>query len=900
MVDVEGLQKFKRRLTDQCTVCPVEEVRNVEWLLRESLSKILKVENEQFSSIFEEYPDLKFYPTVNDIEKAIHSRETFGVTTNFKSYKLFTCPVLLGGKMYQLITSGCEYVDKDSWDLTNWSAPPCLFCNSNLTITCVIVRGRIYTLSQLAWTDYNRVVYIKKEGFLLYRKKPLTQMKEYEYPILQDFKGMTESLSTCFGNKKMFHAGFIFTSMLKQTISDINKLFDKPKKNVLIRQLIKIQRKRINTGAVDCIIGKNTLFNFPESNKSILSKTYNMNNVGRYKVINKIDYTTVCKSLQIDTLTTKYSKKIAIDLQKADIGFICLVASSEQSPGTTSLETALGCIISSENDCIPVHTLLYELNKRTIDLKEIRVKTDCDLKDKRWLYVIVNQSLYKHTLILSKSSDFIHWILKLRQDLKAISPFVEVYPVSERLYCIYSLHLTLYKIFHDGLPYSAMETTDLFIEMISENYNYHGGSALLIPNLNCNNLVRNTMIIHSIKNCISGHTDSKLKNEVYLLNKYELIKGVPFYCIKGNILIFPMEFNIEDAVMVNAESRELFSICHKMTLPLQLENPHFIKILIETFPVGIKPFMVIAKFTCDRIVHIGKHLSTSTDPFNKDVTNLIFTPNPDLIKEKDLILNEARITQSNENQIYIDFQINYIQEVVPGTKVFVFNGAQKSVIGCIVPKENIPILHNSPNLEDISNINVDLIQNPYSLKRLSMNFLYTPEHFKFFNDCFSVSAIDRLNVLLGKKDYYVSDPKTGRFYVDIYGSPVKAILYEGYIGIMRQNPYALIHSADIDNTSINTITGQPEVRYQQSQNNNFNSHPYGIGDTERDVATGLSINHFIEERYDLSDACPVVLENSDHEKVCVPGSKSLKRVLDNLALTGVEFDFLIKHIETDF
>jgi len=75
----------------------------------------------------------------------------------------------------------------------------------------------------------------------------------------------------------------------------------------------------------------------------------------------------------------------------------------------------------------------------------------------------------------------------------------------------------------------------------------------------------------------------------------------------------------------------------------------------------------------------------------------------------------------------------------------------------------MPILHNTACLLDVADANVDIIQHPFSLKRLGFNFIFTPEISSLYNECFNISTYDRIKVLEKKRDYYVSNPMTKNF-----------------------------------------------------------------------------------------------------------------------------------------
>ena len=734
----------------------------------------------------------------------------------------------------------------------------------------------------------------------MFNKRPNITINESNFPILKDFFNIKTLLKTSIGNRKIFHGGYIFTELLKQTMADVKKISTLTKRNVFVKQINKTQTKRINTGAIDAVIGRNTIFNMIDCQDFNSNNKFYGNNVGRYKVITKLDMTAFSKALQLDTLTTLYSKKLPVDFKIEDLGFIDMISSSENSPGISCLETVIGTFISSVNDCMPQHEIENVLGKY-VNLVETRGNDMINLKT-CW-YVIINQSIFRHEI--NSNFLFIHkWIYFLRKLLKNLVPCIEVYHVSERLYIIYSLPLTIYKILPDGMAYSAMEVSsseNILIDIVSKDCNLHGPTALLIFNLNSNHLIRNTMISHAIKQCVSGLISSPfLKNETTLLqrNRYQLIKGVPFYCTKANVLILPLEYNIEDSCVMNAKAvfkKKLFTVDHRLTLTLHLENVSLARVLINKFPIKIKPNLVLFKFNYAIIVHVGKHLSVIPDPFDNNIMNLIWTPNTDLINNKSVFLHGIELN-FNVN-FYCDVSISYEQDASCGTKIFILNGAQKSVVGHILKNNQMPRLHNTMSLEDVANIDIDIIQHPFSLKRLGFNFLFTPEISAIYNECFQYTAYDKLKVLESKKDFYVSDPVTNRFYVaGKDGLPIKALLYEGYIVIMgKQNPYSLIHSAEVNSTPINALTGQPEVRYQKYSNKN--NHAFGLSESEREILLALGVNSFVEEMYDLSDSKNITLENNKGDKVCVPLSTSAARVLDMLSLSGTNVDFSIKDVE---
>ena len=161
MVDVQGLERFKWRLTEKtpCTLCMSHNVvvLNAEWCMRESLTRILKNETEQFDDIFETFKDIIFYATTKNVMSAINKRETLGVYTIFLGYELFQCPVLVGSKMFSLITKFSE-VNYNTWKSHSWHPLKYLFCDcdnrNQIKPTLFIVRGKIYTLGQLACKNY--------------------------------------------------------------------------------------------------------------------------------------------------------------------------------------------------------------------------------------------------------------------------------------------------------------------------------------------------------------------------------------------------------------------------------------------------------------------------------------------------------------------------------------------------------------------------------------------------------------------------------------------------------------------------------------------------------------------------------------------------------------------------
>lgn len=905
MVDVKGLNKFKWRITDEpCNCSGNRTVSNFEWNVRESLVRILRVESEQFDCIFNRFPSLVFYPTSKSIDNAINKRETLGVYTLHFGYQLFNCPILVGSKMFFLLAN-YDQIDFKLWSDIHWKESlKCLLCgyHNEPKPTTFFIKGKCYTLGLLAWTNYDKIVCLrKKRGITLFKKRPNVTITAEDFPILNDFNDIKHLLERCIGNRRIFHGGYIFTEMLKQTLVDVNKVLKLPKRNLFIKQINKTQTKRVNMGVIDAIIGRNTVFNMQDclDSAAINPKFYN-NNIGRYKVLTKLDVTTYSKTLQLDILTTLYSKKIPIDFKIEDCGFICITSSSENSPGMNGLESVIGTFISSEKDCMPqqqIESLLHNYVKLNA-----LISNECCSQD-MWWYVIINQSVYKHS---PREVTIEQWTVFLRQILKSIYPCIEVYHVSSRLYTIYSLPLTMYKILPDGYAYSAMEVSrseNLMTEIISE-CNLHGPTSLLIFNLNSNNLVRNTMITHAIKQCVSGITAWPfLKNERLLLKKniYQLIKGVPFFCLKANILILPLEYNIEDSCVLNANSvykKKLFTTDNIVTVTLHLQQVSLIQVLVNKFPVLIKPNIVLLKFKSDKVIHLGKYLSINPDSLNKQVMNLIWTPNPDLIKTKKIYLNSIQLNYDDSANLYCDISISYQQDGCLGTKLFILNGAQKSVVGHILKAKNMPKLHNSLSLDDVEELDIDIIQHPFSLKRLAFNFLFTPEISALYNECFQVTPYDKLKVLQSKKDFFVSDPVTKSFYVNGKdGSPIKAILYEGFVVIMgKQNPYGLIHSAEAGSTPTSALTGQPEVSYQKYSNRN--NHAFGLSESEREVLIALGLNCFIEEMYDLSDSTNITLENRRGESVNIPCSTSAARVLDMLSLVGVDVNFSVKNIES--
>lgn len=913
MVDISGLKLFKWRLVEKPCNCSCNEtVSNFEWNIRESLLRILRVEREQFDSIFKSFPSVVFIRGCKSIDCSINKRETMGVIAKYFDQQLFNCPVLVGGKMFFLLTQN-DYIDSKLWNDYKWEdSLKCLLCgyNNKAKPTTFFIKGKCYTLGQLAWTNYEKIVCLKKRGGItLFKKKPNLIVSVKSCPILNDFNNIRHLLASSIGNRKIFHGGFIFTEMLKQTLSVVQSVFQLPKNKLFINQINKTQTKRINTGTIDAVIGRNTVFNMQDSLQDSTmgtnSKFYN-SNIGRYKTLSKLDITTYSKTLQLDILTTMYSKKISIDFKIEDLGFIDITSSSENSPGISGLESVLGTFISSKKDCMP-HDEIETCLSRYVDLKLLSFDNYsgwCLNNSSSWWYVIINQNIYTH---LPKCNSIKEWSDNLRKILKSIYPCVEVYHISNRLYTIYSLPLTMYKILPDGFAYSAMEVAQsekLFMDIISEDCNLHGPTSLLIFNINCNNLVRNTMIAHAIKQCVSGLSAWPfIKNERLLLKKnaYQLIKGVPFYCLKANILILPLEHNIEDSCVVSANTiykKNLFTTNNKVTVTLHLQKVSIVKILIKKLPTLIKPNMVLLKFKSDKISHLGKYLSTVSDPLNKEITNLIWTPNPDLIKTKNVYLNEIQLNYDSFDNLYCDITISYNQYGCLGTKIFILNGAQKSVIGHILDEDHMPILHNSLSMNDIVHHDIDIIQHPFSLKRLAFNFLFTPEISALYNECFNYTPYDKLKVLESKRDYFVSDPIFKSFYVDTDGNPIKAILYEGFVVIMgKQNPHALIHSAEAESTPISILTGQPEVSYQKYSNKN--NHAFGLSESEREVLVALGLNSFIEEMYDLSDSTNITLENNVGDTMCIPFSTSAARVLDMLSLVGVDIKFSVDNIDSD-
>ena len=909
MVDVEGLRKFNWRLVDTGCSCASEVVNNFEWNVRETLSRILLHENIQYESIFEEFPDLVFHSVSSNIQSAVDNRMTFGVYTVFKGHELFHCPVLMGSKMFQIIEErGRAPVDINTWKEYIWKVPRCLLCcKTEYVLTMFIVKGRLYNLGSLAWTNYERVIWTRKQnGIVLFRKQPNAMLTEGTCPLIKDFVGMKNLLTNCIGNKKLASGGYIFPQLFRQTIRAIMRVCESKRGRVYVKAIINETRKNVHTGRVDSVIGQATAFNFHNGYKTggvNSEKHYNVNNVGRYKVLNKLDATATTRAFQLDTLTKLYSKKIKNDLRKEDIGFLDLVTTSESAPGITGLELVLGTFISSPNDVMSFDDLVTTIGRAVGD-NLIRCSDNENGEAPHYYYVIINQTLFKHVKLETNLDE---WVATIRPILKNIRPCVEVYKISERLYYVLSIPQTIFKIYKDGYVYSAMEvatSSTMYNEILQSNVNIHGPSAVFVFNLNSNHLVRNATIINAVRQCVTGMSSGLLKNETIMLKGQPMVGGIPFYCIKANVLVLPMEYNVEDACVLNAKSvfdKNLFTILNKVTTTVQLEGGvEFTRPLIVKFPTTLRAGIALLKYKCENTVRIGKHLNVKTDVLegDNDIMVVTWNPNNDLIGGGVVCLESIRIhKQDGESFCYCDFQVSYYQRATLGTKLFILNGGQKMVVGKILRGDRMPRLYNSPSISDPAmGVDVDIVQHPFSLKRLSFNFLYTPDICALYNECFDTTPEQKLHVLLNKRmDYYVNDPTTNRFYVDEAGWPIKALLYQAFVVLMNNNnPHNLLHKAD-ENTTRNEMTNQPQVNYQRFHTTNNNC--YGLTDAERDVLVGLGLNSFIELMGDLSDSSFCVLENSVGERVCVPMPHSATRVMDMLRLAGINIGFSVKDVE---
>jgi hypothetical protein len=925
MVDVRGLVTVPAHRewqikTERCNMCPVSTpkmVLDLEWSLRNSIQQTLILENENYNLLFEKHPKLEIkcnVPLVDDpLEFALRGRTTLGVFATVGDWKTPVYPILFQGKMFQIIFNArIGTITKEVWDSFRQSQLDCLFCggakgNDNIIWPSIfLLKGKLYTVGNLAWANFNRVIDTAKLGGpIMYTRNETLSLENCTF--LHEFKPFADLLKKTIGNKRVFNSSLI-SKMFYQCVVDLHKhisVVDKTRLDFRVRNFLRRQCTILNTGILDSVIGKRT--NFLASLKE--NRHFDQFRTGRFKNITKIDYTLICKLFNLDIMVSRYAKKIPIEFCDADLGFICPVSTSEQNPGLMNLEIVIGTFISCEEDVVPGgdRQIVEILQTSTrlgggVRFELVTEPTEIILPNPEnpGRIVIINNSIYKDINSIFKCSDMARWIEKLRQVLKLKFRCIEVYAISETLYVIYSYTNTLFRYMSNGLAYSAMELAlDSVVQRRLENDNLHGPSCATIPFINCNKSSRNTFIVHSTRQTIGYNMSSKydfLTHRIDLLSKEAPICELPFWLQRVNVLMIPQPYNVADSFILSSRSvieKDLFTFKHTyianvLIRTLSCNDTIFARAMVDRYP-NIKPGMVFMKFTNTKnltIINVGKHLSLVDDPDSKSITNIIWNPNVHFIdKGVQVDLIETTVCfYKLENQLSYSFKIVFLERPKVGSKVVI--NCQKGIIGRIYEQNELPELIDIETGQEFTN-EIDIVQSPMSIKRLAFNFLYSSSEDEnvYLKDCFDHTTAKKLRLLESRKDYFIKNKSTGEFYLDLSGKKSKAIVYTAFAMYMwKQSPSTVLHSAELGKTSTNELTTQPECRNVKYSNSN--SHAFGLSESERETLGCLGSNSVIESLYDMSDPEFMTLDG-----IVNPLSESTKRVLDMLYLNNLNFNF---------
>lgn len=905
MVDVCGFQNSANRewclKTQPCRVCQSKKnsiVANLEWSLRNSLTNILVCEVDMFTSLFEKFPDLVLYSNHDSanysdpLRFSLVCKETFGVYAIVHDHKTPVYPILVGGKMYTLILNNNSVITKSIWSSEEWSGLDCIFCSlKNVWPTTFIVKGKYFSIGLLAWTNYLRVNSNKKHGLVMYTKGNVYTPSNC--PLLQKYVRLSDNLRQNIGNKRIFHGGYVFVKLLENCLSDLyricNSLSSKPLVVNKMRKYIRQNNINLNTGVIDSVIGKRTKFIYhTKSGNSIQSGIQNITRTGRFKEIIKIDYILICKLFQLENMTSLYAKKIPIDYHDSDTGFICPIATSEHYPGILNLEPVIGIFISSISDCVPDDVIEKYLSTVTTDL-QLYDFMDCQTD---W-YLIINQKIYVHAPLDGQTLQ--EWVIFLRKELKRKYMCIEIYPIDNNLYVIHSLENTMYKFMPDGLAYTAMELSTL--NTFEDMTNILGPTCALIPFISCNKSTRNTFMVHALrqaagKNILREGEFECISHTVDLKNPKAMVEGIPFWTEEANILILPEPFNIEDAFVVSKDSVEkgLFNTEHTqvITIIFDIIQNNSTRNLITAIPCEIRKQLALFKYakTGAAVISSNKNLLLECDPDDNSINRALWLPNSCSIPDRGVKIVKFVRAQHDSKEFY-HYTIRYTEKPTLGSKIVVLDGCNKGIISNFLSKDDLPeLIDQSGRAIDID---IDIIQNPTSIKRLALNFLYTGEEV-YLNDSFKHTVNEKIKLLQQKPDYLVRNKKTKVLYHDSEGRPVRAILYRAFVLYMwKQTPSSFLHSAELNITPINNLTGQPECRNNREYNKNC--HAFGFTEMEREVLIGLGANSLLESLHSCSDPGNMTVTEEDGSTVQFPLSVSTRRALDMCFLNGINFNF---------
>lgn len=909
MVDVSGFQNSSNRewcmKTQPCQLCRGTNdsmVGNLEWSLRNSLTNILVCEIDMFSSLFEHFPDLILYSgndsanNTDPLQFSLICKETLGVYAVVHEHKTPIYPVLVGGKMFTLIVNNNRIITKSVWFSKKWNGLECIFCSlKDIWPTTFIVKGKYFCIGLLAWTNYLRVNSNKKHGLVMYTKGAIYNPSNC--PILQKYVNLSENIRNNVGNKKIFHGGNVFVKLLENCLNDLSRMHNsssisRSMVDNKMRKYIRQHNINLNTGVIDAVIGKRTKFiHHAKSGNSMQSSFQNINRTGRFKEVTKIDYILICKLFQLENMTSLYAKKIPIDYHDSDIGYLCPTATSEHYPGILNLETVIGTFISSISDYISNDTIEKYLVSIDVDLKQY----DFNDSEKDW-YLIINQKMYMHSPRFSQTLR--DWVIFLRNELKRIYMCIEIYPVDSNLYVIHSLENTLYKFMPDGLTYTAMELSTLNI--FEDMPNILGPTSALIPFISCNKGTRNTFMVHALrqaagKSIIRKETFDCLSQRVDLKRPIAMIEGIPFWTEKANILILPDPHNIEDAFVVSKESVKK-GLCntehtHVITVVFDIIQNNSTRNLITIFPCEIRKKLALFKYTKTGAVVISsnKNLLLENDPDDSYIGRAIWLPNSCSIPDRGVKIIKF-VRARNASKEFYHYVISFTEKPTLGSKIVILHGCQKGVISNFLSKDDLPELVDQ--FGHTIDVDIDIIQNPTSIKRLAFNFLYAGADV-YLNDSFKHTVDEKIKLLQQKPDYLVRNKKTKVLYHDSNGQPIKAILYSAFILYMwKQTPSSFLHSAELNITPINNLTGQPECRNNREFNKN--SHAFGISEMERETLVAIGTNSLLQSLHSCSDPDYMVVTEKDGETVQFPLSVSTRRALDMCFLYGINLNFNFK------
>ena len=250
MIDGTGLfNNTHRRWTllsdEECSNCLRKNKNDslLELFLRFRLSHILRIEEENFTILFEKYPGIIFNPSFSldnvssfsdIIEHAIKQKLTVGVgfqllpelrdVSKYTSNN-FCIPILIFGKMWQLISKHLMSNDKNPIviDIEQWTgfSPQrlkCLACNNypyGIYPGNFIVNQNILYMKTFVWMDKRRPHTSRKLGddrIIMYKNSNIIS-----WPIWGKKRQRVNRL----GNMAFFTSGEIFTTFIDIIISKI-------------------------------------------------------------------------------------------------------------------------------------------------------------------------------------------------------------------------------------------------------------------------------------------------------------------------------------------------------------------------------------------------------------------------------------------------------------------------------------------------------------------------------------------------------------------------------------------------------------------------------------------------------------------------------------------------------